>query len=127
MAISTAEKVTIMDTNGNPAPGQPLLFNPVMTYSEYQYYPVPVWGIDGNRLAVFIPAADPLSEPRQPASIWTMDVRGGNPILQAQVTPQFIGPVSISPDLTKFFYVKEVGQPAENRREIRTASDHRAG
>jgi hypothetical protein len=50
-----------------------------------------------------------------------MDVHGGEPVLQTSVTPQFIGPVSISPDLAKFFYVKELGNPGENRRELRTA------
>jgi dipeptidyl aminopeptidase/acylaminoacyl peptidase len=121
MAVSTAEKVTIMDTNGNPSPAGVLQFSPVITYSEYRYYPAVQWSPDGSRLAVVIPAADPLGEPRQPASVWTMNVSGGDPILQAQVIPQFIGPVSVSPDLTKMFYVKEVGAKEENRREIRTA------
>ncbi|MEI8132898.1 MAG: hypothetical protein WCG34_10725, partial [Leptolinea sp.] len=79
------------------------------------------WSPDGGQLAVFIPAADSLAEPRQPASIWMMKVAGGNPILQAQVVPHFIGPVSVSPDLSKMFYVKEIGAKEENKREIRTA------
>jgi hypothetical protein len=29
--------------------------------------------------------------------------------------------VTIAPDLTKFFYIREVGNPIENRRELRTA------
>ncbi len=121
MAISTAEKISIMDLYGNPAPCLPLTFLPVMTYSEYMYYPQPVWAADGSRLAVVIPAADPLAEPRQPSSIWIMDTHSGNPVLQTQVIPQFLGPVSVSPDLQKFYYVRETGQPVENKREIRTA------
>jgi hypothetical protein len=121
MALSTAKNISIMDVNGIPAPGPGLDFTPVMTYSEYQYYPVPVWAEDGSRLAVFIPTTDPLAEPRQPGTVWALDVQDGNPKLQAQVSTQFIGPVTISPDLGKFFYVKEVGLPADNRREIHTA------
>ncbi len=121
MAISTSEKITIMNLDGNPVPGNGLVFSPVITYSEYLYYPVPVWSADGSRLAVVIPAADPLAEPRQPASVWTMDIQGGDPILQTKVVSQFIGPVTVSPDLMKLFYVKEIGLPADNRREIRTA------
>ena len=60
MAVSTAEKVTIMDTNGNPSPAGVLQFSPVITYSEYRYYPTVQWSPDGSRLAVVIPAADPL-------------------------------------------------------------------
>lgn len=121
MAVSTAERVFIMDVIGNESPVSELPFVPIITYSEYRYYPSVQWSLDGRRLAVVIPSADPLAEPRQPASIWTLDIQGGDPILQSQVTPQFIGPVSVSPDLEKLFYVKELGQPAENRREIRTA------
>lgn len=121
MAVSTAERVFITDVNGNGSPAGALSFEPVMTYSEYQYYPSVQWTPDGSRLAVVIPAADPLAEPRQPASTWIMDVQGGDPILQSQVVPQFIGLVSVSPNLEKLFYVREIGQPAENRREIRTA------
>jgi hypothetical protein len=29
--------------------------------------------------------------------------------------------VIVAPDLTKFFYVREIGKPADNRRELRTA------
>jgi hypothetical protein len=121
MAVSTAEKVTILDADGNPSQAGMLKFSPVITYSEYRYYPVPQWAPDNNHLAVVIPATDPLAEPRQPASIWTLNASGGDPVLQAQVIPQFIGPVSVSPDLLKMFYVKEVGAKEENRREIRTA------
>jgi hypothetical protein len=92
-----------------------------MTYSEYQYYPSPIWAADSTRLAVFIPTDDPLKEPRGPSSIWTMDVMGTAPVQQTQVTPQFIGPVMVAPDLTKFFYVRAIGKPADNRRELRTA------
>jgi hypothetical protein len=62
-----------------------------------------------------------MKEPRGLSSIWTMDVMGTQPVRQVQITPQFIGPVTIAPDLTKFFYVREVGNPADNRRELRTA------
>jgi hypothetical protein len=122
MAVSTAEEVSIMDMEGNPSPAGVLQFPPVITYSEYRLYPTPQWSSDSSRLAVVIPAEDPLAEPRQPASVWTMEVAGGEPVLQSQVIPQFIGPVSVSPDLTKIFYVKEVGESQQNKREIRTAS-----
>lgn len=120
MALSTAKNISIMDVNGIPAPGPGLDFPPVATYSEYQYYPSSVWSPDSTRLAVFIPTDDPLKEPRGPSSVWSMDVQGGAPIHLAMVTPQFIGPVTISPDLQKLFYVREIGSPAENRREMVT-------
>mgnify|MGYP001811318572 CR=1 FL=1 len=122
MALSTPSNISIMDIHGIPAPGTAIEFKPVITYSEYQYYPSPVWTGDAHSLAVFIPAADPLAEPRQPGAIWTMDTRGGNPILRRQVTPQFIGPVTIQPDLGNFFYVIETGQPEDNKRDLRTGS-----
>jgi Tol biopolymer transport system component len=121
MALSTPTNISIMDVSGIPAPGPGLDFPAVMTYSEYQYYPEPVWAADSTRLAVFIPTDDPMKEPRGLSSIWTMDVMGTQPVRQVQITPQFIGPVTIAPDLTKFFYVREVGNPADNRRELRTA------
>lgn len=121
MALSTAQNISIMDVNGIPAPGPGLDFLPVATYSEYQYYPSPVWSTDSNRIAVFIPTDDPLKEPRGPSAIWSLDVQGNAPARLAQVTPQFIGTVSISPNLTSFFYIKEVGNPVENKRELRTA------
>ena len=121
MALSTPNNISIMDVNGIPAPGPGLDFTPVITYSEYQYYPSPVWAADSSRLAVFIPTDDPMKEPRGSSAIWSMDVKGTDPVRLAQVTPQFIGPVIIAPGLDKFYYVKEFGFTAENHREIRTA------
>lgn len=121
MALSTPSNISIMDVNGIPAPGPGLDFPAVMTYSEYQYYPEPVWASDSSRLAVFIPTDDPMDEPRGKSSIWIIDTVGSQPVRQVQITPQFIGPVTIAPDLTKFFYIREVGNPIENRRELRTA------
>jgi len=43
MAISMARNISIMDLNGIPVPGPNLDFPPVATYSEYPYYPSPVW------------------------------------------------------------------------------------
>jgi hypothetical protein len=121
MALSTPANISIMDVNGIPAPGPGIDFVPVITYSEYQYYPSPVWAEDSIRLAVFIPTDDPLKEPRGKSSIWTMDVEGSKPVRQVQITLQFIGPVTVSPDLTRLFYVREAGNPPESRVELRTA------
>jgi Tol biopolymer transport system component len=121
MALSTATNVSIMDVNGIPAPGPGLDFPAVLTYSEYQYYPEPVWAADSSRLAVFIPTDDPMKEPRGKSSIWILDTMGSQPGRQVQFTPQFIGPAVVSPDLAKFIYVREAGNPTENRRELRSA------
>lgn len=121
MALTTPTSVSIMDVNGIPAPGPGLDFPLVLTYSEYWYYPEPVWASDSTQLAVFIPTDDPMKEPRGKSSIWILDTIGSQPTRQVQITPHFIGPVVVSPDLAKFIYVREVGSPADNLRELRSA------
>jgi hypothetical protein len=108
-----------LDVKWHTGAGPGLDFPAVATYSEFRITRQSV-GADSTRLAVFIPTDDPLKEPRGPSSVWSLDVQGGAPIHLAMVTPQFIGPVTISPDLQKLFYVREIGSPAENRREMVT-------
>jgi hypothetical protein len=62
LAISKADSISIASIDGSNVRTDLVTFQPIITYSEYQYYPLPVWSPDSTRFGVFIPSSDPLAE-----------------------------------------------------------------
>jgi Tol biopolymer transport system component len=98
IAIVTAESISLVDADGgNRRPVH--TYQPVVTYSQFQFYARPVWAADSGSLRVAIPPADPQAEPSALTSLWYLPTDGtlgrliGNIMVAPNSRPLF------SPDL----------------------------
>jgi len=128
IAISQPDKVILANADGSDY--RPVMNYPVVTtYSEYRYYASPVWAEDGKSLRLALPPVDPLATPQQPTSLWRIAADGSEPQQNGTIlaVPFFEQPVEFSPDLARIAFVKEVGQPTENLRELHLAANDGSG
>jgi Tol biopolymer transport system component len=128
IAISQPDKVIVSKADGSDY--RPVMTYPaVTTYSEYRYYAMPVWEKDGKSLRLALPPVDALAKPAQPTSLWRIALDGTQPQQSGSIlaVPFFEQPVVFSPDLKRIAFVKEIGQPAENLRELHLASNDGSG
>lgn len=108
LAISTPESITLMNADGSERRDRVLTFSPVLTYSEYQYYPVPQWAPDSSGIRVVIPPADPLNESAdQPTLIYQIASSGGAAVSLGSISVSFLNPVFFSPDFSKLLYLSD--------------------
>jgi len=122
IAISTPDKISLIDADGSNRRDGVLSFSRISTYSEYLYYPQPFWAPDESYLRVVIPPAAAIENPAEPAQVWHIPADGASPSLVGSFnTPPLISPV-LSPDLNKVAYLKQAGELAENRSELHIAN-----
>lgn len=123
VAVITPNKISLINADGSNRRDGVLNYATIVTYSEYRYYVRPVWATDSSSLRVAIPPADPLSNPRQPTSLWTIPLDGSpaEKIGQVIAAPFFGSEVMISPDLAHILYLRESGSPEQNTSEIHIA------
>jgi len=128
VVISQPDRIFLVNADGSDY-RQVLTYDPVTTYSEYRYYALPVWSPDGSYLMTALPPIDPLAQPVQPTEIWRIDVEESQARLlgSVQTVPFFEQAVVFSPDLERIAYLKEIGQPAENQRELYLATSDGSG
>ena len=128
IAISQPDKLILAQADGSDY--RPVMNYPaVTTYSEYRYYAMPFWEADGKALRLALPPVDPLAKPAQPTSLWRI-VADGSQLQQVGsilAVPFFEQPAVFAPDLERIAFVKEVGQPAENLRELHLAANDGSG
>jgi dipeptidyl aminopeptidase/acylaminoacyl peptidase len=74
VVVCTHESVTMMDADGGNRRTL-VIFDHVLTYSEYAYQPKPVWAPDGSHALVAISSRDP-AEPDALATIWRLPLSG---------------------------------------------------
>lgn len=113
VALVKPDSIRQADIDGSGLTAPLITFTPVMTYSEYQYYPDPVWAADGA-MGVVIPPQDPLG-PDPIAEVWVVSA-GGSPSLMATVHAQTFfaqafGAPLISPDLMRVVYSRDTTTP----------------
>jgi len=93
-----------------------LTFPFVMTYSEYAYYPIPVWAPDESAVAVLIPAEDPFVD--DSALVWRVPVAGApTPLLDLTGYRFFSNSgktPTIAPDLSKVAFLREITTTSED-------------
>jgi hypothetical protein len=119
IAISRPDMLILANADGSNY--RPVLsYDPVLTYSEYRYYAMPLWLADGAALRVAIPPVESLAQPSQPTVLWKIPTDGSNPVQEGTVlaVPFFDQPVRYSPDLDRLAFLRETGQSSENRREL---------
>lgn len=113
LAISQPDSIAMADIDGSNLRPDLVSFQPVITYSEYQYYPVMVWANDSSRFGVFIPSSDPLAE-NPSGTVWIVPVEGipqSFAPIQGQIFfPQSNGRSLLSADMQTVVFLREDGE-----------------
>lgn len=120
MAIVTSTGISLSNADGSDLHPSVLTYPAVITYSEYSYYPRPVWAPDSSGLRVVIPPGDPLATPLPPSNLWYISADGSPATANGNILASpFIWPDNaISPDLSRIGYISPVGAPADNLRDL---------
>ncbi|MBN1536845.1 MAG: hypothetical protein JW908_08950 [Anaerolineales bacterium] len=127
IAISTSTKISLVHTDGTNR-REVLNYTMIATYSEYSYYAAPIWAADSSSLRVAIPPADPLGDPRQPTTLWSIPV-DGNPATQigSIMAAPFSGVENaFSPDFSKIMYTSEITNSDQNLSDLHLADSNSA-
>jgi dipeptidyl aminopeptidase/acylaminoacyl peptidase len=121
IAVSTPDDISLVDVDGGNRQDGVLTFPRVSTYSEYMYYPGPQWSSGSDFLRVVIPPPASLEKPDDPSQVWHIPADGSAASLVGSfnTAPPFY-PV-LSPDLEKVAYLRQVGEMADNSRELHIA------
>lgn len=119
VAISKPDQIILANADGSNY-RTVLRYDQVLTYSEYRYYAVPLWSPQGDFLRVAIPPTESLAQPALPTVLWKIPAAGGDPLQEGSVlaVPFFDQPLRYSPDLERLAFLREIGAPSENRREL---------
>ena len=115
--ISTAENIVLMNADGS---GREVVkeFDPVLTYSEYMYYPSVQWRSDSGLAGAAIPPEDPLASPAGETWVGFLSLDGEAQEIKS-VAAHFLSAAVFNQQLEKFVYLKNVGAAGENRSELR--------
>ena len=129
LAILTPTSISLADADGSNLRRNVLTFASVITYSEYLYYPHPVWAADSSALRVAIPPADPMLTPLNPTGLWYIPIDGSPAVFSGNILAlPFAWPdTAISPDLSRVGYAMPVGVPTDNLRELHLANADSSG
>ncbi len=103
--ITQASRFRVANIDGSGA--RDLFTYPsIFTYSEWTYYPDPVWKKDSSAFRVAIPAQDPLTRPDDPTVIWDIPIDGSSarPLLSVPAAPAYMYRPLISPDARTVLY-----------------------
>lgn len=77
VAVVKPDSIGLLDPDGSNSLPDLIPYEPVITYSEFQYYAQPVWSRDGLQLGVAIPSSDILDDdPR--GEIWQVAKDGSD-------------------------------------------------
>ncbi len=114
MAIVRPTSISLIHSDGTNMRPDLVTFPQVITYSEFLYYPLPVWTADSTAVGVVIPSEDPLAAGAG-GSVWRIPAGGGSAVLVGTIAgdcyfPSFGGPL-IAPDLGHVAFTRETATP----------------
>ncbi len=114
VAISSASQVDLLWLDGRAPRQRVLTYEPVLTYSEYQYQVAPQWAPDGSYLLVLVPPADPLAKPTPPSRVWRLPTDGtpATPLAEIPAAAFWFAQPNLplfDPTLTHLAYLSQEG------------------
>ena len=116
IALARPESLSFIDANGANLRPDVLSFSSVITYSEYFFYPLPVWS-DGS-VVLPVPQQDPFFA-AEPGTVWSVN---GEAQVLAEPTGDLFGPQRelpiVSPDGMHLAYFRELDGPGEQQLVI---------
>jgi hypothetical protein len=129
LAVITPTSISLVNADGTHLYRDVLVYPSVITYSEYFYYPNPVWAQDSNSLKVVIPPNDPLADPLPPSNVYSMAADGSPAVLNGTIMAMpFSWPdEAISPDLNRLGFAQPSGTSGPNIRDINLANGDGSG
>lgn len=111
IAIVRPDSLGFVNATGADLRPEVLTFPPVITYSEYFFYPLPVWS--GNSVVLPVPQEDPFFA-AEPGTIWAID---GTPRTLARPIGDLFGPQRelpiVSPDGSSVAFLREADAAGE--------------
>jgi len=112
LALVRPDSIGVVGADGSDPHLRSLSFLPVITYSEYSYYPVPVWSPDASLLRVVIPSQDPFA-PRTGGDVWNVPADGSPPTHVRELSGDLFRPQAaaalVSPDLAWLAFTRSGG------------------
>jgi hypothetical protein len=121
-AIVNSSSISLINVDGSNRRDNVLTYKFINTASEYAWYAEPSWAPGSNYLRVFIPPEDPWGTPGAPTALWQIPVDGTPAAQFSTILHYGLLPIGISPDLNRVAYLKTVGDPTQNIRELRIAN-----
>jgi hypothetical protein len=122
IALVQPDSISLVNSDGSNRRERVFEYVPVTTYSEYAFYASPVWAPDSSRLLVVIPPTAAIEHPEDPAVLWRIPMDGST----AETLGRFPSALNLypvlAPNLEKVAFLRLVGTPTENRRELHLAS-----
>ena len=111
IAIVRADSLGFVNADGANLRPEVLTFTPVITYSEYFFYPLPVWA--GAEVVLPVPQQDPFFA-GEPGTVWSVN---GEPQPLATPDGDLFGPQResplVSPDGSRVAYFRATDDPSE--------------
>lgn len=128
VAVVTPTRISILDADGTNR-RDVLSYPTVSTYSEYAFYPQPVWLPDGSALRVVIPPADPLAEPIPSTKVWHLPADGSSPTELFSFTsiPPFSDLPTLSENGQKLAYLDPLGDITDSNFELHLSNPDGSG
>jgi hypothetical protein len=129
IALSNPESISLANADGSHLRSKVLTFPSVITYSEYQYHPHPIWADNSASLGVAIPPQDPLANPAPLTGLWHIPTDGTPAVLLGSVPAiPFAWPDdAFSPNLAWVGYSSPAVGADPNLRELHISSPDGSG
>lgn len=120
LALVHPGQIDLCNADGSDLRREALTYQRVITYSEYSFRPFPAWAQDSRSLRVAIPPQDPLGADNQLTGLWMVPVDGSPAVQLAEIAaaPFDWMENAFSPGLDRIAFVRTVGAPEENLREL---------
>lgn len=122
VAVIRPDSVSVVHIDGTMIRDEAITFEPIITYSEFQYSVKPVWEADSSSMLVAVPSHDPLAD-QTSGTVWRIPADGGEAVNLGTISgsfywPQLSGGSLISPELDKVVFMRE----ANGQRELYLAN-----
>jgi len=113
--IVQPSSISMANIDGTGLRPELVTFDPVLTYSEYQFYPRVVWASDSSAAGLVIPSSEPLA-PDPSASVWRIPSHTGPAVRLSTIPGEFFffgmgtQPL-LAPDLGRVAFARETTTP----------------
>ena len=129
IALSKSESISLVKADGSNLRPDLLTYPNVITYSDYEYQPQPIWAQDSSALGVAIPPHDPLGDPAPLTGLWRIPLDGSPAVLLSSVPAiAFAWPDdAFSPDLTLVAYSSDAIGAEPDLRDLHISNPDGTG
>jgi dipeptidyl aminopeptidase/acylaminoacyl peptidase len=111
IALVRPDAISLVNADGSDYRAGLVTYEPVITYSEFRYYPMAEWAADSSAFAVAVPPADPFAQPPGETTLWRIPADGeGAQVAGSLLSNSFQHAFAFSPDLRTIAYPLPIPQ-----------------